>query len=87
VDELYSYHIDVLTSGNHIWNKREVLEFIGDYEKLLRPANYPAATPGSGSVLIPTAAGEYVGVLNLAGRISCSRLTALLKRLKTKSPS
>ena len=69
VDELYSYHIDVLTSGNHIWNKREVLEFIGDYEKLLRPANYPTATPGSGSVLIPTAAGEYIGVLNLAGRI------------------
>ena len=60
VEELYSYHIDVLTSGNHIWNKREVLEFIGDYEKLLRPANYPAATPGSGSVLIPS---------NLAGRI------------------
>ena len=69
VEELYSYHIDVLTSGNHIWNKREVLEFIGDYEKLLRPANYPAATPGSGSVLLPTATGEYVGVLNLAGRI------------------
>ena len=69
VEELYSYHIDVLTSGNHIWNKREVLEFIGDYEKLLRPANYPAATPGAGSVLIPTVTGEYVGVLNLAGRI------------------
>lgn len=69
VEELYSYHIDVLTSGNHIWNKRKVLEFIGDYEKLLRPANYPAATPGSGSVLIPTVTGEYVGVLNLAGRI------------------
>jgi metallophosphoesterase (TIGR00282 family) len=69
MEELYSYHIDVLTSGNHIWNKKEVLEFIGDYEKLLRPANYPAGTPGSGSVLIPTVTGEYVGVLNLAGRI------------------
>ena len=69
VEELYNYHIDVLTSGNHIWNKKEVLEFIGDYEKLLRPANYPAATPGAGSVLIPVATREYVGVLNLAGRI------------------
>jgi calcineurin-like phosphoesterase len=55
IEELYKCHIDVLTSGNHIWNKKEVLEFIGDYERLLRPANYPAATPGSGSVLIPTA--------------------------------
>jgi len=69
VEELYGSRIDVLTSGNHIWNKREVLEFIGDYETLLRPANYPASVPGAGSVLMPTAAGDYIGVLNLAGRI------------------
>ena len=69
VEELYSYHIDVLTSGNHIWNKKEVLAFIGDQERLLRPANYPSTTPGAGSVLIPLKTGEYVGVLNLAGRI------------------
>jgi len=69
VEELFGSRIDVLTSGNHIWNKKEVLDFIGDYETLLRPANYPATTPGSGAVLIPTAKGEYVGVLNLAGRI------------------
>jgi hypothetical protein len=84
VDELYSYHIDVLTSGNHIWNKREVLEFIGDYEKLLRPANYPAATPGSGSVLIPTTAGEYVGVLNLAGRIFMQPIDCPFETAKNK---
>lgn len=93
VEELYGSRIDVLTSGNHIWNKREVLEFIGDYETLLRPANYPATTPGSGAVLIPTAKGEYVGVLNLAGRIfmhpiDCPFVTAKNKiaelRKKTK---
>jgi 2',3'-cyclic-nucleotide 2'-phosphodiesterase len=93
VEELYGSQIDVLTSGNHIWNKREVLEFIGDYETLLRPANYPASTPGSGAVLIPTAKGEYVGVLNLAGRIfmhpsACPFTTAKSKiaelREKTK---
>ena len=69
VEELFKYNIDVLTSGNHIWNKREVLEFIGDCERLLRPANYPSACPGAGSVLVPTKNGETVGVLNLAGRI------------------
>jgi hypothetical protein len=93
VEELFSYRIDVLTSGNHIWNKKEVLEFIGDFEKLLRPANYPAAAPGSGSVLIPLPTGEYVGVLNLAGRIfmqpiDCPFVTAKNKiaelREKTK---
>jgi metallophosphoesterase (TIGR00282 family) len=69
VEELYDSHINILTSGNHIWDKKEVLEFIEDYETLLRPANYPAKVLGHGSVVMPTAAGEYVGVLNLAGRI------------------
>ena len=92
VEELYDSHIDVLTSGNHIWDKREVLEFIGDYETLVRPANYPDTVPGKGSVLMPTAAGDYVGVLNLAGRIfmqpiDCPFVTAKKKiaRLKTRT--
>lgn len=93
VEELFKCNIDVLTSGNHIWNKREVLEFIGDFERLLRPANYPSTTPGAGSVLIPLKTGEYVGVLNLAGRIfmqpiDCPFVTAKNKvaelREKTK---
>ncbi len=93
VEELYGSRIDVLTSGNHIWNKKEVLDFIGDYGTLLRPANYPATTPGTGAVLVPTAKGEYVGVLNLAGRIfmhpsDCPFVTAKSKvaelRRKTK---
>ena len=69
VEELYESHIDVLTSGNHIWDKKEVLDFIGDYETLIRPANYPPIVPGKGSVLVPTPAGDYVGVVNVAGRI------------------
>jgi 2',3'-cyclic-nucleotide 2'-phosphodiesterase len=69
VEELYNCRIDVLTSGNHIWDKKEILEFIGDYETLLRPANYPAKVPGTGTVVLRTASGENVGVLNLAGRI------------------
>lgn len=69
VEELYASHIDVLTSGNHIWDKKEALGFIEEYETLLRPANYPDTAPGHGSVLYPTVAGQYVGVLNLAGRI------------------
>lgn len=69
VDELYQSRVDVLTSGNHIWNKKEVLEFIGDYEKLLRPANYPAAAPGVGAIVLPAKNGELIAVLNLAGRV------------------
>ncbi|HPE07789.1 MAG TPA: TIGR00282 family metallophosphoesterase [Smithellaceae bacterium] len=92
VEELYDAHIDILTSGNHIWDKKEVLGFIEDYETLLRPANYPGIVPGKGSVLMPTAAGDYVGVLNLAGRIfmqpiDCPFVTAKkeIVRLKAKA--
>ncbi len=92
VEELYDSHIDVLTSGNHIWDKKEVMEFIDDYESLVRPANYPDSVPGKGSVLMPTAAGDYVGVLNLAGRIfmtaiDCPFVTAKkeIARLKTRT--
>jgi 2',3'-cyclic-nucleotide 2'-phosphodiesterase len=69
VEELYGAHIDVLTSGNHIWDKKEVIEFVDDYETLLRPANYPEGAPGRGSVVVPAPGGVPVGVLNLAGRV------------------
>lgn len=69
VDELYGNDIDILTSGNHIWDKREITEFIGDYETLLRPANYPAGTVGKGSVIVHNGSGTSLGVLNLEGRV------------------
>jgi len=69
IEELYGAHIDVLTSGNHIWDKKEVMECIDDYETLLRPANYPEGTPGRGSVVVTLPGGVSVGVLNLAGRV------------------
>ncbi|SEM72415.1 hypothetical protein SAMN04489760_1395 [Syntrophus gentianae] len=69
VDELYRSSIDVLTSGNHIWDKKEIRDFVEDYEYLLRPANYPEGTPGWGRVLFTTQAGINVGILNLAGRV------------------
>lgn len=61
--------VDVLTSGNHIWDKREVVAFIDDEPRLLRPANYPAAVPGRGSVVVTSRRGTPVGVINLMGRV------------------
>ena len=57
VEELYGCHIDVLTSGNHIWDKKEIMDFVESYETLLRPANYPAGAPGRGSVVVATPGG------------------------------
>jgi metallophosphoesterase (TIGR00282 family) len=60
--------VDVLTSGNHIWDKKEIIPYIGKENLLLRPANFPAGTPGVGHITIK-AGPHRVGVLNLMGRI------------------
>jgi metallophosphoesterase (TIGR00282 family) len=59
--------VDVMTSGNHIWDKKEILEYIVKENHLLRPANYPAGTPGVGAVTVK-AGPHQVAVLNLQGR-------------------
>lgn len=61
--------IDLLTSGNHIWDKREALDLIAEQPLLLRPHNYPTETPGSGWGVITSRTGTKVGVLNLMGTV------------------
>ncbi len=68
-DTILGYGVDVMTSGNHIWDKKEILDYIPRQQKLLRPANYPAGVPGRGSYLARTRGGEPIGVLNLMGRV------------------
>lgn len=67
--DLFDIGIDVLTSGNHIWDKKDIIEFIKQENRLLRPANYPAAAPGKGHIIISGKNGSRVGVINLQGRI------------------
>ena len=68
-ETILTYGVDVMTSGNHVWDKKEVLEYIPRQPKLLRPANFPAGVPGRGSYLGRTRTGEPIGVLNLMGRV------------------
>jgi metallophosphoesterase (TIGR00282 family) len=68
-DELLELGIDVLTSGNHIWDKKEALDYIGTEPRLLRPANYPAGVPGNGSYVARARNGQTVGVINAMGRV------------------
>jgi 2',3'-cyclic-nucleotide 2'-phosphodiesterase len=68
-DQLLDWGIDVMTSGNHIWDKKEALDYIGAEARLLRPANYPAGTPGKGSYLARARDGRTVGVVNVMGRV------------------
>lgn len=68
-DQLFGYGIDVMTSGNHIWDKKEALEYIVHEPRLLRPANYPAGAPGAGACLATAGNGVRVGVVNVMGRV------------------
>jgi metallophosphoesterase (TIGR00282 family) len=67
--ELIENGIDFLTSGNHIWDNKEYKDIFNLDPKLIRPANYPAGTPGMGCGLITLNAKPAVAVLNLAGRV------------------
>jgi hypothetical protein len=68
-DQLLDWGVEVMTSGNHIWDKKEALDYIGAEARLLRPANFPAGAPGNGRYLARTDAGQSVGVINVMGRI------------------
>jgi hypothetical protein len=69
-EELLAAEVDLLTSGNHIWAKREIVPYLaGPGARLLRPANYPPGSPGRGHAVIETPDGRKLGVLNLEGRV------------------
>src|SRR5262249_16274707 len=68
-DEMFRVGVDVLTSGNHIWDKKEILEYLRGNSRLLRPANYPPFSPGKGYIISQSRSGHKIGVLNLQGRV------------------
>ncbi len=63
-EDLFNLGFDALTSGNHIWDKREIYDYLGRTHRLLRPANYPPETPGRGLVVVKDCA-----IINLQGRV------------------
>ena len=67
LDELYQGGADIVTSGNHVWDKKDVLEFIDQEPFLIRPANYPEGAPGKGWCIYPFKA-KNIAVINLSGR-------------------
>ncbi len=67
-EELFEMGLSVITTGNHAWDKKEILEYFPREPRLLRPANYPAGVPGNGSYVVETPGGEKLAVLQLMGR-------------------
>jgi len=67
-EELFDLGLAVITTGNHAWDKKEILDYFPREPRLLRPVNYPSGVPGQGSVVVESAGGEQLGVLQLMGR-------------------
>ncbi len=68
-DEMFALGVDCITTGNHWLDQREILGFIDEEDRLLRPANLPPGTPGRGASLLPTRGGAHVLVINALGRV------------------
>ena len=68
-EELQDYGVHVLTSGDHIWKRKEVIDILDRDKMVLRPLNYPKETPGSGSTIVKLNKGVKIGVVNLVGRV------------------
>ncbi len=86
--ELYDNGVDVITMGNHVWSKKEIIDFFDENEYIIRPANYPPACPGKGYVFIEVNR-KQVAIINLSGRVCLDTLdcpfrtvTELLKTIK-----
>ncbi|MEE9614472.1 MAG: TIGR00282 family metallophosphoesterase [Thermodesulfobacteriota bacterium] len=92
-EELLSLGVDVVTSGNHIWDKREIEDYIGGTDRLLRPANYPKEAPGGGMTVFECRSGVKVGVVNLSGRVFMAHIdcpftvgSRAIERLREETP-
>jgi metallophosphoesterase (TIGR00282 family) len=67
--ELYAAGVDVITTGNHVWDRREIMTYIGGDARLLRPINFPPGTPGNGFGIYGTAPGPRILVVNAMARL------------------
>ena len=73
-EEIFGYGVDVITSGNHIWDKKEIYDHFPRTPRLLRPANYPDTSPGEGLVVVTARNGVECAVINLQGRAHMAAL-------------
>ena len=87
-DELFSKGVDVITSGNHIWDKKETIEYINNEKRLLRPANLPDGSPGNGYGIYNSKNKKFrVGVINLMGNVFMRKsedVFEIAKKIKNK---
>ncbi|MBL7068649.1 MAG: TIGR00282 family metallophosphoesterase [Candidatus Omnitrophica bacterium] len=81
-EELFNSGVDIITSGDHIWKRREIIEILDQRPNILRPANYPPGAPGLGSHVVRSKKGNLVGVINLVGRVFMEALDCPFRKAR-----
>lgn len=84
--EFLSWGVDVITAGNHIWDKKEIYPFLEKTPRLLKPYNYPEGTPGKGYVLVEAKNGKKIAVLSLQGRVFMPSIDCPFRKAKEILP-
>jgi metallophosphoesterase (TIGR00282 family) len=93
-DEILSCGVDIMTMGDHVWDKTEIFPYLNDHpQKIIRPANFPEGVPGVGWAVVKASNGIKVGVINLLGRtfmrynVLCpfTTLEALVEKVKEQT--
>lgn len=91
-DEILASGVDLITGGNHIWDKKDIIEWIDTEPRLIRPANYPPGTPGQGYTIVDLGGGINLAIINLCGRVfmppmDCpfQKIDVLLKKLDNQA--
>jgi len=79
-EEIFAAGVDVITSGNHLWDRKEAFELVVHEPRILRPANYPPPVPGQGHGVFLSADGHTIGVLNLLGRVFIKEVDCPFRR-------
>ena len=73
-DDLFAWGVHVITGGNHSWDKKEIVSYMADHPRLLRPVNFPVGAAGGGRVVVTAANGARVAVINAMGRVFMTAL-------------
>ena len=74
IDEIFRCGVNVITTGNHVWDKKEMVTEIMNWQGIVRPANYPPGVPGEGWLVHTLPTGEKLGVVNISGRVFLDNL-------------
>ena len=81
-DEFFELGVDVITSGNHIWDKKELYPYLDENRNILRPLNYPKGVPGFGYTSKENGKGDKIAVINIQGRVFMPEVDSPFQRIE-----